>query len=114
MPNPEDRPGPSPFQPDHGEPLFPARLPPDLAAFLREQQDYACLMHATSEGTAYVIKAPSADLATLRGTIPIGLRHELFDHPAAPVIRTLLTIHDRPDQPLRLETFCNVAAPDQR
>jgi len=69
---------------------------------------------ATSEGTAYIIRAPATELVTLRGTLPIGLRHELYDHPAAPVIRTVLTIVDRPQHPLKLESFINVAEPDQR
>ncbi len=80
-------------------------LPPDLAAFLRTQR-YACLTHAADDGpTVFVAKAPSADLATLRGPIPIELRHELYHHPAAPVIRTLSICHDRIDRPLSLESF---------
>jgi len=83
----------------------PLVLPPDLAAFLRTQR-YACLTHAADDGpTVFVAKAPSADLATLRGPIPIELRHELYHHPAAPVIRTLLICHDRIDRPLSLESF---------
>jgi len=93
---------------------MPIELTPELADFLRRQPHYACVTHATSEGTAYVIRAPAADLVTLRGTMPIGLRHELYALPSAPVIRSVLTIMDRPRAPLRLETFCNVAEPDQR
>ncbi|HLZ25400.1 MAG TPA: hypothetical protein VKQ30_25030 [Ktedonobacterales bacterium] len=100
--------------PSESDPLVPVALPPDLAAFLRWQPGYACVTQATTEGTAYVLKTPAADLATLRGTIPVGLRHELYDHAAAPVIRTVLSLYDRPEAPLRVETFINVAEPDQR
>lgn len=103
-----------PGKPLAGEPLFPALLPPDMATFFRRAAPYACVTQATSEGVAYVIKTPSADLVTLRGTIPVGLRHELYEHPSAPVIRTVLTILDRPRSPLQVETFINVAAEDQR
>ena len=101
----------SQHEPERPDPLG---LPSDLAAFLRTQR-YACLTHATEDGrTAFVVKAPAADLATLRGPIPIELRHELYHHPAAPVIRTLLICHDRVGRPLSLESFTNVGDPQQR
>jgi hypothetical protein len=96
------------------EPVPPAVLPPELAAVLRSQPDYTCLTHTTSAGTAFVIKTPSADLTTVRGRVPIRVQHELYDHPAAPVLRTVLTIFDRPQRPLKLECFANVTDPDQR
>lgn len=105
---------PSPEQPRGPEPLSPLELPPELAEFFRRAPAYACVTHATTDGTAFVITTPSADLATLRGTLPIGLRHELYEHPAAPVVRTVLTIIDQPRRPLRIETFINVAEEDQR
>jgi hypothetical protein len=114
MPTPEDDPRFRPADRDPSDPLLPIALTPDLAAFLRRQDGYACVTQATSEGTAYVLKTPAVDLATLRGTIPVGLRHELYAHPAAPVIRTVLSLYDRPDAPLRVETFINIAEPDQR
>jgi hypothetical protein len=107
----EDRPG---QHPSGSEPLFPSEFLPELAEFLRRSGDYTCVTQATSQGTAYVIRTLAADLATLRGTMPIGLRHKLYEHPAAPVIRTILTIMDRPQSPLRVETFINVAEEDQR
>src|SRR5579859_1536901 len=91
--DPQPRPHPS-------EPLIPVELTPELADFLRRQTGYACVTQATNEGTAYVIRAPAADLVTLRGTMPIGLRHELCEHPNAPVIRSVLTILDQPRSPL--------------
>jgi len=101
-------------QAEGSEPHFPAVLPPDLAEFFRRAAPYSCLTQATSEGVAYVIKAPAADLATLRGRIPIGLRHELYELPTASVIRTVLTIMDRPQHPLLVETFCNVTDESQQ
>ncbi len=106
----EDRPG---QHPSGSEPLFPTELPPELAEFLRRSGDYSCVTQATSGATAYVIRTPAADLATLRGSMPIGLRHELYEHPAAPVIRTVLTIMDRPQSALKLESFINVAEEDR-
>ncbi|GAA5154349.1 hypothetical protein GCM10023321_26020 [Pseudonocardia eucalypti] len=40
--------------------------------------------------------------------------HELFSHPAAPVIRTVLTLYDQPGRPLALETFINAEQAGQR
>lgn len=114
MASPEDDAALPPSDHDPAAPPPPVALTPELAAFLRAHEGYACLAHATSAGTAYLVKTPAADLASLRGTIPVSLRHELYDHPAAPVLRTVLTLYDRPEAPLRLETFCNVADPEQR
>jgi hypothetical protein len=50
MPTPEE---PRGFQPSDSDPLVPLELPPELAAFLRRQQGYACITQATNEGTAY-------------------------------------------------------------
>lgn len=111
MPHQEDQPG---QRTNDGEPRIPSQLPPELAGFLRRQPDYACVTHATDQGTAYVLKVPGQELPTLRGTMPVGLRHELYEHRAAPVLRTVLTIMDQPGRPLRVETFINVAEPDQR
>ena len=77
-------------------------------------ESLACLLHETDQGTAFVIKASAHDIDGLRGRLPIHLRHELYDHPAAPVIRTVLTLYDRPETPLALETFTNVGDPQQR
>ena len=45
---------------------------------------------------------------------PIRVRYDLYQHPAAPVIRTELTIYDKPDMPLGLETFTNIDDSQQR
>jgi hypothetical protein len=97
-----------------GEPLYPIPLPPELAAFLCEQGPYACLMQATDLGTAWVLKAPAAEIASARGTLPVRVQHSLYEHRNAPVIRSVLTIYDRPERPLRFEAFVNVADQNQR
>ncbi len=94
-------------------PLIPTSLPPDLAEFLRAQR-YACLTHATDRGVVLVVKIPGIDIESARGTVPIHFQHELYEHPAAPVIRIVTTIYDQPRSPLRLETFANVEDPQQR
>src|SRR6266498_3213964 len=96
-----------------GEPLEPSPLQPELAEFLRDK-DVACLMQGTDQGTAFVLKLPTEDIESARGRVTIQLRHELYAHPAAPVIRTLLMLYDQPDRPLALETFTNIEDEDQR
>ena len=103
---------------DHGrsstsEPLHPSPLPPELAAFLRDQS-YACLTHPTDRGTVLIAKVPAVEIQSVRGRIPIELRHELHQYPSAPVIRLVTTLFDQPRRPLALETFFNVDEPDQR
>src|SRR6266487_3433819 len=90
-----------------GAPLEPSPLPADLAEFLRDK-DVACLMQATDQGTAFVLKLPSDDIESARGQMTIQLRHELYAHPAAPVIRTVLFLYDQPERPLALEVFTNI------
>lgn len=96
-------------------PAQPIALPPDLAEFIRADSDlYLALFHTTARGTILVVKAPAIEIPGLRGPLPISIQHELYAHPAAPVIRTLIGLHDQPDDPLKLETFTNVDDPDQR
>lgn len=68
----------------------------------------------TDQGTVYVMKAPSRDIASIRGPVLVYMKHELYEHPAAPVIRTVVRIHDRPDSALVFEAFVNVGDPQQR
>jgi hypothetical protein len=104
-----------PFRPDPSKdgPLHPVELPPELAAFLADQ-GLTALLHGSDAGPLYVVKAPEVELQTLGGPIPIALVHQLYAHPRSPIVRTLLTFHDLPDRPLRLESFVNVGDPDQR
>jgi hypothetical protein len=62
----------------------------------------------------YVIKAPGEQLARLPTRVPVRVQHELWNPPTAPVIRTVLSIHDQPDSALMMEVFTNPAEPDQR
>ena len=100
-------------RPHPSDPLRPSPLPPDLAEFLREQT-FASMLWPTDQGTVFVIKAPGADIETTRGRVQIGVRHELYECPTAPVIRVAVTIYDRPDSQLAVETFINVEDPEQR
>lgn len=96
-----------------GEPQRQIPLLPELAEFLR-RQEIACVMQPTTRGTAFVIKLAGREIASVAGRVPIHLRHELYSHPAAPVIRTVLTVYDQPERPLAIETFTNAEQPDQR
>ncbi|TAK28805.1 MAG: hypothetical protein EPO21_21865 [Chloroflexota bacterium] len=69
---------------------------------------------ATNNGTVFVIKAPNREIESVRGRVPIQVRHELYEHSAAPVIRTVITIYDQPDSPLALESFINIHDENQR
>jgi hypothetical protein len=61
-----------------------------------------------------VIKAPSANIQSVRSRLPIWLRQELHDHPAAPVIRMILTFYDQSESPRALEMFIHVDDEQQR
>src|SRR5205823_4125437 len=89
-----------------------AELPPELAEFLRGQQ-YAALLHATNQGTVLAVKMPGYEINSVRGRVPIEVRHELYSHPMSPVIRMVTRIYDQPDSSVALETYVNVGDPDQ-
>src|SRR5262249_33232199 len=91
----------------------PNALSPQRAAVLQDQPS-ACLTQAADRGTVLVLKAPGHDIESIRGPIPVHLRHELYHHPAAPVIRLLVTLYDQPIRPLAFETFIDVEDPQQR
>src|SRR5438093_161444 len=110
MANKERQPGPLP---EDGIPLHPLELPPQLREWLRETE-LACIMQETDKGTVHIVKAPAHEIRSLRGTFPIGVDYELYAHPLAPVIRTLLRFYDQPQLPFVVETFTNVEDPQQR
>jgi len=110
MPSAESQ--PERFRPN-SEPLDPSPLPPDLADFLRDRP-FACVMQASDKGTVFIIKTPDQEIETVRGRVPIALRHQLYAHPAAPVIQTVITIYDQPEHPLALETFTNIEDEQQK
>src|SRR4051795_12385528 len=92
---------------------YPNELPPELADFLRDQS-FACLTHPTDQGTVLVMKAPRQEIESIRGPILMEVRHELYQHPSAPVIRMVVVMYDQPARPLAFESFINVEDPQQR
>lgn len=94
-------------------PLQPNELPPELAEFLAGQER-ASLLHETDQGTVFVTRLPRRDIESLRGQLPVQVRHELYDHPLSPVIRTVVTWYDQPATPLAMETFTNPGDVQQR
>jgi hypothetical protein len=90
-----------------------SELPPELAEFLRGQ-DIACLMQATDQGTAFVVKLPGREIKSVRGQVLIQMTHELYAQTTAPVIRTVLRMYDQPESHLALETYTNVEDEVQR
>jgi hypothetical protein len=90
------------------EELAPFELPDVLAEFLAAEE-YAMVTSATNLGTVYVVKVPGADIQSMAGQVPIEVRHQLYQHPLAPVIRTVVRVYDQPSTPLALESFINVA-----
>src|SRR3712207_5429190 len=93
--------------PHHGpNPEQLGALPPELATFLADKP-YAALLQPTDRGTVLLVKAPGREIESVRGRVPIEVRHELYQHPAAPVVRVVTRIYDQPDRPLALETFVN-------
>lgn len=109
IPMPERLPPPS-----DDRPLAAFELPPQLREFLQDRR-HTCVMQSTDTlGTVFLIKAPGADIDSVRGRVPVHLRQELHDHPKAPVIRLVLTIYRQSDHPLPLDTFVNVEDPQQR
>jgi hypothetical protein len=99
-------------QPNHhpqpGELPRPSQLSPELTEFLCGQHIAAVFDRIVDLGTVMVVKAPAREIRSVQGPVPIELRHELPQHQAAPVVRVVTTIYDRPDAPLKLETFVNV------
>lgn len=104
---------PTPRRRPNGEPLTPTPLPPELAEFLGAQE-LAGVLHGSDRGTLLIVKAPATEIDSLRGTFPIGQRHELHDHPLAPLIRVVTSFPDVLSGPLVLESFVNVVDPEQR
>jgi hypothetical protein len=102
-----------PARGDHEQkPLQAFELPEALAEFLAGQE-YAMLPHASDQGTVFVVKVPVAEISRVTGDVPVQVHHELYQHPRAPVIRTVVRIFDQPQNPLVLESFTNVDEEDQ-
>src|SRR5258705_10479267 len=91
--------GPQPTEPVTGsEPIHSTALPRELRQFLRDHE-FACVTESTDQGTVLILKAPSADIESARGTVPIEMRHELCDSLTPPVIRMVTTLYDQPQRP---------------
>jgi hypothetical protein len=97
-----------PFQLERGTPLLA-----ELAQFLRDR-DFAVLFQGTDRGTVLVVKVPSPEIQSVRGPVPIHLQHALYEHPRAPVRRSTVSIVDKPDSQLAVETCTNVGDSIQR
>jgi hypothetical protein len=97
---------------ERGRSPYP-ELPPALGAFLRGV-DLAAVTTETNLGTVLVVKAPIEAIVGLTGEVPIGIDHQLYRQPSAPVIRMVTGFYDQPLDPLLFETFFNVGDPQQR
>jgi hypothetical protein len=95
------------------ETLQPFELPLEVAAFLRGEE-IAMVTQASDQGTVYVLKSPAREITSVAGRVAVQLSHDLYEHPSAPVIRTVVKIYDQRDRPLGLETVINVDEPDRR
>ncbi len=91
----------------------PNELPPEMADFLRDKE-YACLLWGTDQGSVFVVKAIARDIHSLRGNVRVRVTHQLYQHPQAPVIRTVVRWYDQPQSPLAMESYTNVADEQQR
>lgn len=74
----------------------------------------AGLALTTDHGIAVVAAVPSCLIEGFSATGPAFLRHELYSHPAAPVIRLVATVYDRREQPLRIQAFINITDDQER
>lgn len=88
-------------------------LPSELAAYLKDHE-YAALLHGTDHGSIYICKAPCREIDQLRGPLPVGLTHSLYEHLNAPVIQSVIRLYDQPQSHLALESYVNVADEGQR
>lgn len=88
-------------------------LPAQLTRLLREGFSI-CLMQATDRGTVFVIQAPTLEIRSLPQQVPICLSYELYRCWTAPVVRTLVKVHDEPKNPLTYDTFINIKDQQQR
>ena len=81
-------------------------LPPGLASLLKNQRT-ACTIQATDQGVALVVKLPASNIRTLHGPVRFQLRFQVYEHPVAAVILTILTMHRIQAHPVVVETYVN-------
>ncbi len=90
-------------------------LDPELTALMAQDQTVAVLWQdENAEQTALLAKAADTDLTGFRGRVPIQCQWQLGRYACGSVLRLLVIIFDRPDNPYRFETFINIAALEQR
>jgi hypothetical protein len=97
---------------ERGRSPFP-ELPPALREHFRTVETGAVTTE-TNLGTALIVKVPIATAARLVGEVPIGIDHQLFNRPSAPVIRMVTAFYDQAGDPLVFETFFNIGHEQQR
>jgi hypothetical protein len=90
----------------------PIPLPEPLETFRRPIR-YAVMNHATTDGAVLIVKCPRQEIEHMRGHLPIAITWELHRAPWAPVVRLVVTVYDDQPHPFMLETFFNVADPEQ-
>lgn len=71
------------------------------------RRTHGLLVSPKRRRTILVEKLPEVAIESVRGRVPIGMRHEHYQHLRPPVLRTVTTIYGRPVEPLALETFTN-------
>lgn len=86
-------------------------LPPELREVF-ERTGYGCLAVETNIGVVHVCHAADADVEGFANK-PVWSQWQLIQMPTAPLVRLALVILDRPDSSYQLESFLNVAEPDQ-
>ena len=93
---------------------MPVILDPELGTLMAQAESGAVLWQDAEEDlTALLVKAADEDVASFRGPTLIQTHWDLWRFPCASVLRLQLIIFDRPNDPYRIETFINVAAPEQ-
>jgi hypothetical protein len=89
------------------------KLPPDLEATLIVIGS-GMVLARTSEGPAFIAKAPRAEIDQFRGRLPVDVRHELHLYSGGPAIRVVIKIHDKPGSYYAFETFLDVGLDSDR
>ena len=77
-----------------------------------EKTGYGCVAAENNIGIVHVCHASDADIEGFRDK-SVWSQWQLIKMPTAPLIRLLLEVMDRPEDPYRFESFLNVAAEDQ-
>ena len=86
-------------------------LPPAIREVF-ERTGYGCLAAESSRGIVHVCHASDEDISNFIDK-PAEARWDLIEMPTAPLVRLELLVYDDPRDPFCVESFLNVAAPDQ-